>query len=113
MNKAYDINSEVCSNSGIYEAFYDEMVAPSLRGHETLHRGLIALKKLRTALVGATAKRLTIVGGVVGSLMGIVGLAGGIQHGKISILGGLLLAGSFVAIEYACLKWLEKASNKK
>lgn len=113
MNKTYDINSNIHSNNGIYKAFYDEMVAPSLRGRETLRRGLIALKKLRAVLVGATAKRLTVVGGVVGSLMGIVGLAGGIQHGKISILGGLLLAASFVAIEYACLKWLEKSADKK
>lgn len=113
MNKTYDFNGNINSNSGIYEAFYAEVVTPALRDREALRRGVGMVQKIRSALAGATAKRLAIVGGVVGSLMGIVGIAGGIQHGKISVLGGLCVAAAFVAVEYLCLKRLEKQAAGK
>ena len=111
MNKAYEISGNIRSSNGIYDAFYAEIVTPAL-ARKNDEFGLVAkLKKLHKALTGAVAKRLVTVAGATLSILGIVGIAGGIQHGTVSLLGGILVAGICLGTEFLCLKSLEKNSK--
>ena len=111
MNKTYEISNNVRSNNGIYEAFYAEVVAPSFARKSNGFEAIQKLEKLRQILTGAVAKRLATVTGAALSILGIIGVAGGIQHGKISLAGGLLVAAICLGAEYLCLKSLEKNSK--
>ena len=111
MNKTYEISDVVRSNNGIYEAFYAEVVAPSFARKNTSLVAVERLKKLYQILTGAVAKRLTAICGATLSILGIVGVAGGIQHGNISLLGGFFVAALCLGAEYLCLKSLEKNSK--
>ena len=104
MNKTYDVTNKFDSNKGIYDAFYAEIVAPALSAQNFTKNLLDRLKNLRTILCGATAKRLARVTGVACALLGIVGVAGGIQHGKISLLGGIAVTVALLGVEYICLR---------
>ena len=104
MNKTYEFNSEINSNNGIYEAFYQEFVAQRTPAENSLLKLANSVKKPCSALTSATAKRLAKVSGVALSLIGIVGIAGGIQQNRISLIGGLVATAAFLALEYFCLK---------
>ena len=109
MNKTYEISKNIHSNNGIYEAFYAEIVSPSFVRRTSDFGALQRIKKLYQTLTGAAAKRLAAVSGATLSILGIVGVAGGIQYGKISLLGGLLVTVACLGAEYLCLKSLEKS----
>ena len=111
MNKTYEISSNIHSNNGIYDAFYAEVVAPSFARKSTGFDALQKLEKLHRILTGAVARRLATVTGAALSILGIIGVAGGIQHGRISLAGGLLVAAICLGTEYLCLKSLER-NNK-
>ena len=110
MNKTYEFNGKINSNNGIYEAFYQEFVAQRTPAENNLLKLMNSAKKVCAALTSATAKRLARVSGVVLSLIGIVGLAGGIQQNRISLIGGLIATAAFLALEYLCLR---QPSSKK
>ena len=108
MNKVYDISENVYSNKGIYEAFYAEIVAPSLSREKAAYSWFKKLLKLRQILTCSVARRLLKVAGTTISILGIVGVAGGIQQGKISLLGGITVAAVCLGVEYLCLRSLER-----
>ena len=109
MNKTYEISKNIHSNNGIYEAFYAEVVAPSFAHRSNSFDVLQKLEKLHRILTGTVVKRLATVTGAALSILGIIGVAGGIQYGKISLLGGLFAAAICLGTEYLCLKKLEKS----
>ncbi len=104
MNNTYEISNNFDSNSGIYEAFYEEVVIPAYSTPKTLCNISEKAKKLYKILTGAATKRLAMTAAAALSLLGVVGVAGGIQHGNISLLGGLAIAAFCVSVEYCCLK---------
>ena len=104
MNKTYDVSNRFDSNKGIYDAFYAEIVSPAFSDRNFAKKLLERIGNLRTALCGTTAKRLARVTGVACALLGIVGVAGGIQYGEISLLGGVAVTLALLGIEYLCLK---------
>ena len=111
MNKTYEISNRFDSNNGIYEAFYEEVVVPAYSTPKTLLNISEKAKKLYKILTAATAKRLAMTAAVAISLLGIVGIAGGIQQGNISLLGGLAVAALCIGVEYCCLKKIGKIKN--
>jgi len=108
MNKAYDVSRDVCSNTGIYDAFYAQIAAPVFERRNTFYKWLNRAKSICQAFTGATAKRLARVTGATLSLIGIMGIAGGIQQNRISLLGGLAVAAILLAVEFICLRNVEK-----
>ena len=108
MNKTYDFSNDFTSNNGIYDAFYAEIAAPALSRGNAARAALEKAQKLHKIITGATAKRLAKVTGATLSILGVVGIAGGIQHGRISLLGGIAVAALCLCLEYACLKSVEK-----
>ncbi len=108
MNKAYDVSRNVYSNTGIYDAFYTQIAAPAFERKNRAYKWLEGIKSIHQTLTGATAKRLAKVAGATVSLIGIVGIAGGIQQNRISLLGGLAVAALLLAAEFVCLKGFEK-----
>ena len=112
MNKTYDVSERFHSNNGIYDAFYAEVVAPAYRMRKAGESVTAGLAKFRKILIGATAKRLAKVSGVALSLLGIVGAAGGIQSGKLSLLGGLTVTAILLGVEYLCLKSIGKSQKQ-
>ena len=104
MNKTYDVSNRFDSNKGIYDAFYEEIVSPAFSSRNITKTLLEKLVNLHAILCGATAKRLARVTGVACALLGIVGVAGGIQYGRISLLGGVAISLALLGIEYLCLK---------
>lgn len=108
MNKTYEFSNEFVSNNGIYDAFYAEIAAPALSRRNAARALFEKAIKLQKALTGATAKRLARVTGATLSILGIVGIAGGIQQGRISLLGGAAIALLCLCAEYACLRNIEK-----
>ena len=111
MNKTYELSDRIHSNNGIYEAFYAEVVTPAFSRKSSVIGVVASLKKLWQILTGAAAKRLATVTVAILSILGIVGIAGSIQHEKISLFGGISIAVICLCIEHFCLKSLEK-SNK-
>ena len=55
-------------------------------------------------LSGATARRLARVSGVVLSLIGILGIAGAMEAGRLSLWVGLLLSALLIGVECLCLR---------
>ena len=104
MNRSYTKNDTFVSNNGIYDALYEDGAIGEKRLEKWLDNALCKLIALLQILTGATARRLARVCGVVVSLIGMIGVAGAIETGRLSLVGGLLLAGLFVAAEYACLR---------
>ena len=111
MNKTYEFSSQFDSNNGIYDAFYAEVVSPAYSVPKALGSISEKVKKLYKALTSAVAKRLALTAATALSLLGIVGIAGGIQHGNISLLGGLAVAALCIGVEYCCLKKIGKTKN--
>ena len=83
MNKAYEFSSQFDSNNGIYDAFYAEVVSPAYSVPKALGSISEKVKKLYKALTSAVAKRLALTAATALSLLGIVGIAGG-----VIVLGG-------------------------
>ena len=108
MNKTYDIPNNIYSNTGIYDAFYAQIATPAFERKNTVYKWLEGIKSIHRTLTGATAKRLAKVTGAAMSLIGIIGIAGGIQQNRISLLGGLAVAVVLLAAEFICLKSFEK-----
>ncbi len=108
MNNTYEILSRSDSNNGIYDAFYAEVVVPTFSGSKARFGFTEKARKLCKAITSVTAKRLAKTAAVALSLLGIVGIAGGIQHGNVSLLGGLAAALVCLAVEYYCLKDIGK-----
>ena len=108
MNKVYDVSRDVCSDSGIYDAFYTQIAAPALERKNAFDKWILKAKSIYQMLTGATAKRLAKVTGATLSLLGVIGIAGGIQQNRISLLGGLAVAAILLAAEFVCLKSFEK-----
>ena len=104
MNKAFDVLHGFGSNNGIYDVFYAEVVNPAFSRKNRADNLLKCVSKCYKAVTGVTAKRLTKVMLATFSLLGLVGVAGGIQHGQVSLLGGLLIATLCIGMEYLCLK---------
>ena len=111
MNKVYEIYSHHNSDNGIYEAFYKEVVAPTLSNKNMAIELSEELKKLQKTLTGAVTKRLAIVTGAALSIIGIVGVAGSIQHERISLPLGITIAALCLGAEFLCLKMLEAKSK--
>ena len=108
MNKTYDIPNNIYSNTGIYDAFYAQIAAPAFERKNRAYKCLEGIKSIHRTLTGATAKRLAKVTGAAISLIGIIGIAGGIQQNRVSLLGGLAVAAVLLATEFVCLKSFEK-----
>ena len=108
MNKTYDLPNNIYSNTGIYDAFYTQIAAPAFERKNRAYKWLEGIKSIHRTLIGATAKRLVKVTGATMSLIGIIGIAGGIQQNRVSLLGGLAVAAVLLATEFVCLKSFEK-----
>lgn len=108
MNKTYDISRDICSNTGIYDAFYAQIAEPAF---ERKNAAYSCVKSICKALTGTTARRLAKVTGATLSLLGLVGIAGGIQQNRISILGGIMVAAILLGVEFVCLKSFERNQN--
>lgn len=108
MNKTYEISRGICSGTGIYDAFYEQIAAPAFKRKNRSYKWIEGIKSIHQTLTGATAIRLAKVMGATLSLLGIVGIAGGIQQNRISLLGGLAVAALLLASEFLCLKGLER-----
>ena len=108
MNKTYDVSTGVYSNTGIYDAFYAQIAAPAFERKNAADKWIEKVKSIYQTLTGTTAKRLAKVTGATLSLLGIIGVAGGIQQNRISLLGGLAVAAILLATEFVCLKKFEK-----
>ncbi len=108
MNKTYDIPNNIYSNTGIYDAFYTQIAAPAFEKKNRAYKWMEGIKSTYQVITGATARRLAKVTGATVSLIGIIGIAGGIQQNRISLLGGLAVAAILLATEFICLKGFEK-----
>ena len=92
----------------IYDAFYAQIAAPAFERKNRAHKWVESIKSIHQVLTGATAKRLAKVTGATLSVLGLVGVAGGIQQNRISLLGGLAVGAILLAAEFVCLRNLEK-----
>ena len=108
MNKTYDIPNNIYSNTGIYDAFYAQIAVPAFERKNRAYKWVESIKSIHRALSCATAKRLAKVTGAALSVLGLVGIAGGIQQNRISLFGGLAVGVILLASEFICLKSLEK-----
>ena len=111
MNRSYTENDQFISNSGIYAQLYGEAEFDKKSIRSKLNVLLFKLYSLIEILVGATALRLYKVAGAALSLIGIIGIAGAIETGRLSIVAGLFLCALLLGVEYVCLRPAKKAES--
>lgn len=104
MNRTYTTSEQFDSINGIYELFYTESKAVPGRLKRIADFLLCRLLLLWKALTCTTAKRLARVSAVTLSLVGIIGTAGAIEAGGLSLPAGLAVCMLFLAIEFFCLR---------
>lgn len=105
MNREYTDFAGNYSNSGIYEAFYAEIRKP----HQSVLYGLRVrfvnlFRAILTLLSSVRTRRMARVCGATVSLIGVVGVAGALETGKISPVASLFLAAGFLLLTYFFLR---------
>lgn len=105
MDRQYAISSGFHSNSGIYEAFYAEV--KSTRGDAfsaTTARLFAWLHACLAVLCSAKTCRILRAVCATASLIGLVGVAGGLEAGKLSPVACLLLAALLLLAVYLSVR---------
>lgn len=114
MNREYANSASCHSNSGIYEAFYAEIGRPRQSILYGLRARLVMLlRALFTVLAGATARRVARVACATGAMVGLVGVAGALETGRISPVACLLLAAVLLLAAYLCMRPRRKTTAQK
>ncbi len=111
MNRSFTENDQFISNNGIYSQLYGGLGIEQKKAWSAFNSLLLKLFSLFEILTGATAIRLYKVAGVVFSLIGIIGIAGAIETGRLSISAGLGVCALLLAVEYLCLRPAKKKNK--
>lgn len=114
MNREYANPASRHSDNGIYEAFYAEIGKP----RQSILYGLRArlamlLRALFTVLAGAKVRRVARVACATGAMVGLVGVAGALEAGRISPVACLLLAAVLLLVAYLSMRPRRKTSARK
>lgn len=105
MDRQYAIPSRFHSNNGIYEAFYAEIKSTNRGAFSAAAAGLFAwLRACLAALCSAKTCRILRTVCATASLIGLVGVAGGLETGKLSPAACLLLAALLLLAVYLSVK---------
>ena len=104
MNTYFEQNNQFNSNKRIIEAYF----SVSERKAGTLQKMLDSLLSVLAAILSTlTCERaisLYKVSGAVLSLVGMVGIVGAAETGKIGLFAALLLGACVVGLEYLCIR---------
>ena len=104
MNNFYTNDQQFDSINGIYKLFYTESQTAPGRLKRTAKVLLCKLLLLWQTLTGAAAKRAARVCAVTLSLVGIIGTAGAMETGGLSLPAGLTICILLLAVEFFCLR---------
>ena len=100
MNKYYVTNEQFNSNKRIFEAYYKEAeIKPSI-----LQRVADFWLALLSVLTSERARTVAKAASVALCLIGLIGIAGAIENGTLSIGVGILVATVLLGIEFFSLK---------
>ena len=103
MNTCYNKNDYYNSNKGIIKAYLRSQQL-SIANTKKRTDVLVILRMLASFFCSEKAVVLYRVCGTVFSLVGMLGIIGGIEAGKIGVFSGLTLGACIVFIEYLCLR---------
>ena len=104
MNRSYTNDQQFDSINGIDKLFYAEAPVSSGRLKRAAEFLFCKLLLLWQTLTGAAAKRVARVCAVTLSLVGIIGTAGAMETGGLSLPAGLTVCMCLVAVEFFCLR---------
>ena len=112
MNREYGSMASIHSNTGIYEAFYAEIGRP----HQSVLYGLRArlfawFRAGWMFLCSAAVRRVSRVAVAAGALVGLVGVAGSLECGRLSPVVSLLLAAGLLFLAYLAMRPHRRNSN--
>ncbi len=108
MNAYYDKNEQFISNNRTYDAYFTESAKSASARQYASDILLSILFSLLRFLSGARVRCIVRVCAVAVSLVGFIGVIGAVEHGTLSMLGGVLLGGIFMGIEYLALRPTKK-----
>lgn len=105
MDRQYAILADYHSNNGIYEAFYAE-IKSTRRGafSAAFARLFLWLRTCLAILCSAKTGRILRAACATASLVGLVGIAGGLETGKLSPVACLVLAAVLLLAVYLSVR---------
>ena len=113
MNKDYAVPGRICSDNGIYEAFYRELGKPRQNAPCVIRARVTGwLRAVLAFLCSAAVRRVLRAVSATAALLGAVGTAGALERGRLSPVGCLLLSAAFLFLAYLSLKPRRKAKKK-
>lgn len=113
MNKEYAVPGRICSDNGIYEAFYREAGKPRQSALCVIRARIVGwLRALLGILCSAGVRRVLRAVSATAALLGAVGTAGALERGRLSPAGCLLLSAVFLFVAYLSLKPRRKAKER-
>ena len=114
MNREYANPASCRSDNGIYEAFYAEIGKPRQSVPDLLRARFTAwLRALFAFLLAERTVRVARVFCATGAMVGLTGIAGALEAGRISPIVCLLLAAVLLLTAYLALRPRRKATGKR
>ena len=104
MNRIDTEHKQFRSDFGTNGEYPMESTASCSRFRRWLDGLLFRLLALWQVLTGAAVRRIARAGGVVCSLIGMLGVAGAMERGTVSLMGGLAACAVLLGIEFLCLR---------
>lgn len=104
MNRMDTKKGRMDSDFGIETVYYPELRTSCGRFRRRADALLLRLLALWQILTGATARRLAKAGCVALSLIGMIGVAGAMERGTVSLSAGLAVCAVLLAVELLCLR---------
>lgn len=104
MNRINTESQQYYSDFGMDCSYIPEAVPSCSRLRKNLDSLLLRLFALWQILTGATAKRLAKAGGVALALVGMIGVAGAMERGTVSLFAGLAICSVLLTVEFLCLR---------
>ena len=111
MNAYYEKNENNISNNRIYNSYFQTEAKNELSGRMLLNSIFAALVSLLSLLSSARVRTIVRVCTVALSLVGFVGVIGAVEHGSLTMLGGLLIGIALIGVEYLALRGKRKSHS--
>ena len=112
MNAYFDKNRNFNSNNRTYNSYFETQAKPAIRLRTVLEALLTGLLALLSILCGARARVLIRVTAVAIAFVGFIGVIGAVEHGSLTMLGGVLIGSLLIGLEYLALRGSKKQAKK-
>lgn len=111
MNAYFEKNEKKISNNRIYNSYFQTEAKAHLGVRTLLNAALALLLSLLTRLSSTRARVFIRVTSVALSLVGFIGVIGAVEHGSLTMLGGLLIGAILIGVEYLALRGSKKSHS--